>query len=133
MHDAQRLLSSTRGWPWGLVVVWDARSHSELTSRLDEYGVAASIDAVAVGIQHEVDGDAVAEVWVGTHVADLPCVYDDEFVTSGDAVLLGVADTSWHAPAEIGAGRHRLRVLVDEVSSPQSVLFEFSDPAIDTT
>lgn len=127
MDNAQRLLSFTRAWPWGLAIVSDPRSRSAFPAELNENGVAASIDSVAIGIQHEVDGEAVAEVWVGSQVADLRCIYDDEFVTSDGAVVLGVADNSWYASAVIGEGAHRLRVLIDEVGSPELVLFEFSE------
>jgi hypothetical protein len=127
MDHAQRLLSSTRAWPWGLVIISDPRSRSELPAHLDERGVAAAVDAVAVGIQHEVDGEAVAEIWVGSHTADLRCIYDEEFTTSHGAVVLGAADDSWCASARIGEGTHRLRILVDKVGDPELVLFELSD------
>ena len=56
------------------------------------------------------------------------CVYDNGFVASDGAVILGVADDSWHASAEIGKGEHRSRVLVDEIESPELVLFVLSKP-----
>ncbi len=128
MDNAQLVLSFTRAWPWGLAIVSDPSSRSVFPANLDEHGVAATIDAVAIGIQHEVDGEAVAEVWVGEKVTDLLCIYDDEFVTSDGAVILTVADGSRHASAVVGEGAHRLRVLVDQVASPGLILFEFSAP-----
>lgn len=126
MSGARRLLSITRDWPWGLTVVTDPGSSSAVPTRLDSNGVAASRDVVAVGIQHEIDGEAVAEVWVGQLAEDLNCIYDGEFATVVGAVILGDAAYEDHAPAEIGEGAHRLRVLVDEPGSPERVVFEFT-------
>lgn len=126
MDEARRLVSVTRGWPWGLAVVMDPGSSSPVPAHLDLSGVAASLDIVAVAILHEVDGEAVAEVWLGSLAAELPCVYDGEFVTVSGAVTLGDAGSEQHVPAEVGEGSHRLRVLVDHVGSPQKIVFEFT-------
>jgi hypothetical protein len=81
-----------------------------------------------VGIKHEVDGKATAQVWIGmaSDLANLHCVYDDRFVASETSVVLGVADDSWRGPVQLGAGAHRLRVLVDEIESPELVGFVFT-------
>jgi len=78
---ARKLLSRTREWPWGLAVLTDPGSSEELPTVLDENGVAAGRSIVAVRVQHQVDGEAVAEVWLGSVAGELACVYDGEFMT----------------------------------------------------
>lgn len=80
---------------------------------------------MAVGIQHAVDGPAVAEVWIGWPSEQMACVYEGEFVTVCGAVILVDAAYERHEPVEIGEGSHHLRVLVNEIGSPARVVFAF--------
>ncbi len=97
-----------------------------MPTNLDHNGIAAGRSILAASIQHEVDGEAHAEVWLGFYDDELTCVYEGEFVTCSGAVILGDAAYERHSPAEIGEGTHRLRVLVDEIGSPERVVFDFS-------
>lgn len=115
-----------RGWPWGLALVTDPASSEPVPTSLDQKGIAAGRSILAASIQHEVDGEARAEVWLGPCGQELTCVYEGEFVTSSGAVILGDAAYETHSPADIGEGAHRLRVLVDEIGSPERVVFEFA-------
>jgi len=58
---------------------------------------------------------------------ELTYAYEGQFVTTSGAVILGDAADERHSSAEIGEGAHRLRVLVDEIGSPERVVFEFVD------
>jgi len=56
-------------------------SRKELPRGLDENGVAAGRSIVAARVQHQLDGEAVAEVWPGRVAGELAGVYGAEFVT----------------------------------------------------
>jgi hypothetical protein len=130
VSGARRLLSTTRTWPWGLALITDPGSSDSVPTTLDRLGIAPGRSILAAGIQHEVDGEAVAEVWRGPVPADgLTCVFDGDFTTVCGVVIVGDAAFETHAPADVGEGRHRLRVLVDEIGSPAHIVFEFDRPA----
>lgn len=123
----RRLLVDVRAWPWGLALVTDPASSEPVPANLDHNGIAAGRSVLAASIQHAVDGEARAEVWLGSCGDELTCAYEGDFVTSSGAVIVGDAAYERKSPAEIGEGAHRLRVLVDEIGSPQRVVFEFTE------
>jgi hypothetical protein len=122
-----RMLSVSRAWPWGLAVITDPGSSEPVPSDLDGNGIAAGRTVVAASIQHEVDGEAVAEVWLGRPPGDWHCVHEGEFVTVCGAVIVGDAAYEQHVPVEVGEGAHQLRVLVHEIGSPPRVAFSSRD------
>ncbi|KRC63613.1 hypothetical protein ASE12_01845 [Aeromicrobium sp. Root236] len=113
-----------------MAVVCDPASNSIVPTAPNEHGIAASLDIVAVRISHQVDGEATAEVWTAPHPGDLECIFDSTFQSASGAVILGDAAFERHAPAEVGEGLRRLRVLVGGTGR-DLVVFEFT-PA-DTT
>lgn len=119
------MLLVRRAWPWGLTLIADPSS-TEQVPTLDDRGIAAARSIVAVRIQHEVDGEATAEVWVGHCPDELTCAYEGEFVTTSGVVIL--ADAGHDHPERLDAtvGRYALRVLVDEIGAPERVLFELT-------
>jgi hypothetical protein len=48
---------------------------------VDENGVAAGRSIVAARVQHQLDGQAVAEVWLGCVAGELARVYGAKYVT----------------------------------------------------
>lgn len=117
-----------REWPWGLAVLADPEAQDQLPERLSSDGVAACRSAVAAGIRHGVDGEARAEVWLGEAPSDLMCIYDDTFATDSGTVALSDASNEQVQTAVVGAGKRRLRVLVDDVAFPGHVVFELGAP-----
>jgi hypothetical protein len=102
------------------------RERPDVPAVLDHLGISADRSILAAGIQHEVDREAIVEVWLGSPPAEgMTCIYDGEYVTVCGAVLVGDAAFEKHVPVEIGEGTHRLRVLIDEVGSPSRVVFDF--------
>ena len=91
MTVGRRLLSAVRGCPWGLALVTDPASSEPVPTNLDQRGIAADRSILAASIQHEVDGKARAEVWLGSCGEELICVYEGGFVTCSGAVILGDA------------------------------------------
>ena len=83
---------------------------------------------MAARVQHQVDGPAAVEVWLGGESNEFACIYDAEFVTLCGAVTLSDAGYEEKLPVEIGEGPHRLRILVDRVEAPEHVAFEFDAP-----
>lgn len=118
------LVETTRKWPHSLVLLTDPASSEDVPTRFGSNGVAAGQTVLATAILHAVDVDACAQVWVGTVPGDLICVFQGEFETSSGAVIVSDTADELHAPADVGAGVHRLRVLVDEEAFPTRVVFE---------
>ncbi|WP_141846865.1 hypothetical protein [Lapillicoccus jejuensis] len=126
MPEGRQVLLVRRDWPWGLTVMGDPSSREQVPSLLDDRGVAAARSIVVARIQHEVDGEATAEVWVGRCPDELTCVYEGEFVTASGVVTLADAAHDDAKQLDATVGRYALRVLVEEVEFPERVVFELT-------
>jgi len=129
VNSPQALLSMEREWPWGLAVLADPDARDQVPEHLNSDGVAACRSAVAAGIRHGVDGEARAEVWLGVAPSGLVCIYDEMFATDSGTVALSDASNEQVLTAVVGAGKRRLRVLVDDVAFPARVVFELGAPS----
>jgi len=110
-------------------VLGDPGSVEGLPTTLDQNGIAAGRSVVAVGIQHAVDGEAIAEVWVDYADEYMVCIHDDEFVAASGTLILSDAGNEEQRATWIATGPVRLRVLVDEPGSPGRVVFVLGEPA----
>lgn len=128
VNNSQPLLVMDREWPWGLAVLADPAARDRLPERLSKDGVAAGRSAVAVRVQHAVDGAARVEVWLGEAAGGLACLYDDEFTTDSGEVALSDAGNGQVVSVTVGAGTRRLRVFVDDPAFPERVVFELGVP-----
>jgi hypothetical protein len=128
MGPQQAVLVMQREWPWGLALLTEPGCREQLPDSLSTDGVAAGRSSIAARIRHAVDGEARAEVWLGEPPSELACVYDAEFTTDSGEVALSDAGNERVVSATIGAGVHRLRVLVDDPAFPVRVVFALGRP-----
>jgi hypothetical protein len=124
------LLKVNREWPWGLVYLTDFDSREELSSsRIDNSVVLGCCRTTLVSrILHEVDGEAVAEVWLNVTPEGLDCVYDASLSTPSGRLLMGDAVMNESVVTSVAAIEWRAQVYVDNEQHPQRVVVVLSEP-----
>jgi hypothetical protein len=119
------LLSSTREWPWGLVVLGDPDDRSELPTTLGDQVAVATSGTIVCRIQHAVDGAATAAaICDSTHEMEgLRLVYERRLEAQSGRLRLGDAGNESTEEAHVTPGRYTVRVFVDEPEHPTQVRF----------
>jgi hypothetical protein len=119
------LLSSTREWPWGLVVLGDPDDLSELPTTLGDAVAVATAGTIACRIQHAVDGVATAAATLDStgEPEGLRLAYEGELELPSGRLRLGDAGSESTEEARLTPGRYGVRVFVDEPEHPTQVRF----------
>ncbi len=121
------LLSATREWPWGLVVLSDPVDSAPLPSSLADEAVVTTASTVVSRIQHGIDGEATATVAfdVAFDVASpaLLRVHSGCLTVVSGRLRLGDAGDEQTQEAAVAAGDYRVQVFVDATDHPTQVVF----------
>jgi hypothetical protein len=122
------LLSSTREWPWGLVVFGDPNDHSQLPTALGEEVAVSTVGTIACRILHAVDGRATATALLDSvqEPNGLLLAYETRLELPSGRLRLGDAGNEVTEEAQVAPGRYAVRVFVDEPKHPSDVRFELS-------
>lgn len=124
MRSQSAALVRRRRWPWGLVVLADPEASSEPSDDYNNLGVAAAPSIVLVRVLHGQEGKAKAVL--SQHPLTKPriCAYEGTFQTVSGLVSMSDAAHEDVQVLEVGAGRHRLRVLTQHEEWSRHVAFE---------
>jgi hypothetical protein len=119
------LLSSTREWPWGLVVLGDPDDCSVLPTTLGGAVAVATARTIACRIQHAVDGVATAAATLDSAdgLKGLRLAYEGRLELPSGRLRLGDAGNESTEEAQVPPGPYEVRVFVDEPDHPTQVSF----------
>ncbi len=117
------LLSATREWPWGLVVLGDPVDSAPLPSSLADEAVVTTASTVVSRIQHGIDGEATATVAFDVASPALLRVHSGCLTVVSGRLRLGDAGDEQTQEAAVAAGDYRVQVFVDATDHPTHVVF----------
>lgn len=120
------LLSSTREWPWGVVVLGDPADATEVPTSFGNQSAVATESTVVSRIQHGVDGPATATVSVDADSPKTALVHSGVLRLSSGRLRLGDAASEDVDEADLTPGNYTINVFVDDAEHPAHVHFALS-------
>jgi hypothetical protein len=109
-------------WPWGVVLLTDSASTDALPTTFADRPAVGADTAVAYRIQHEIDGPALAEVWLDSLPDGMTLVHEQQVRFPSGLLLMGDAASEEIVQATIDPGPWNLKIFVDDVSHPEVVV-----------